>query len=133
MITISKDELQDMLNDVARDIVLIDVLKNDAFREQHIPMSINIPADQPQFVQMVTAVSGGKDREIVVYSGGLNCTVANHAARKLQEAGFERVYNFQGGNAQWFEHKQPSFNGDPDLQKQHQDWLKVVGGSPKTA
>lgn len=131
MITISKDELTNMIDKERRDVVLIDVLSNDAFKKQHIPMSINIPGDQPQFVQMVMAVTGDKYREIVLYSSGFECGASSNAARKLQEAGFARIYDFQGGTAEWFGERQSAPTGTNDVPRQHKEWLEVVGGEPK--
>ena len=104
MQTLSKDELKKM-NEVSEDdFVLINVLKPDAFNDKHIRTSINIPYSHPDSESLVELVSGGtKDRNIVVYCGSFQCKASTTAAEKLDKAGFKKVYDYEGGTADWFE------------------------------
>lgn len=127
MNSVSAAELQKMKTD-QRDFVLINVLDHDDFLGRHIAGSINVPCDQPQFVQMVTAICGDKYREIVVY--GADSTAARQAARKLEDAGFARVFAYQGGTGEWFDH----VNGQASaaaMPAEHREWLKVMGNDPR--
>jgi rhodanese-related sulfurtransferase len=84
------------------DFVLINVLPEDNFNEKHIRTSINIPHEDKQFTEMVEKVAGSKDRKIVVYCASFDCDASKKAAEKLEKAGFDRVYDYEGGTKDWF-------------------------------
>jgi rhodanese-related sulfurtransferase len=78
------------------------VLPEDNFNEKHIRTSINIPHEDKQFTEMVEKVAGSKDRKIVVYCASFDCDASKKAAEKLEKAGFDRVYDYEGGTKDWF-------------------------------
>lgn len=102
MKAISLDELRTMMHE-DKDFALINVLGRDAFKQQHIPMSVNIPGDQGDFAEQVEAVNGGKERTIVVYCASFDCQASPKAAEKLERAGFKNVLDFEGGTKEWFD------------------------------
>lgn len=103
---ITRDELKIMNDDLHRDFVLVNVLPRDDFNERHIRTSINIPVDREDFVEQVEAVIGDKNRDTVVYCASFECRASPRAAHDLEEAGFDNVYDYEGGTADWFERKQ---------------------------
>lgn len=103
---ISRDELKTMNETEHEDFVLINVLKPEAFNEQHIRTSINIPVGDDDFTQKVEQVVGSKNRKIVVYCASFDCPASPEAAKKLEDAGFSQVYDYEGGTKDWFEKKQ---------------------------
>lgn len=105
MQTIDRDELKRMNETDHEDFVLINVLPREAFNEKHIRTSINIPVDSDDFSGKVESVAGGKHRKIVVYCANSDCDASPKAARKLEEAGFDKVYDYEGGTEDWFEQK----------------------------
>jgi len=102
MQTLSKQELNEMNHQQKDDFVLINVLPRDTFREQHIRTSINIPIEGENFDGTVQKVAGGKDRKVVVYCASFDCDASVKAAKRLEQAGFEQVYDYEGGTADWF-------------------------------
>lgn len=98
---ISRTTLEKMNEQQKEDFVLINVLPRDAFRKAHIRTSINIPHENDDFVDRVELVAGGKDRKIVVYCANEDCDASPKAASKLDEAGFQRVYDYEGGTRDW--------------------------------
>lgn len=131
MITITKDELKKMIEHVDHDIVLINVLDRDAFKKRHIRTSVNVPVDQPQFKQMISVITGDRNREIVLYSASFECDASANAARALEDSGFARVYDYQGGTADWFGLEEASTAGQMGMPQEHREWLNVVGREPK--
>lgn len=129
MFAITKAELKKM-REQDRDVIMINVLDHDQFNEGHINGSVNVPADQPQFVQMVSAISGGKEREIIVYSASSDCGASGKAAQKLTDAGFVRIYDYQGGMADW-RGEDSGAGKTQELPREHREWLSVVGREPK--
>ena len=100
MQTISRDQLKQW-KDQGEDFELINVLGEDSFRTAHIPGSDNIPLGAENFEQEVEQKAGGKDKPIVVYCANHECTASPSAAKKLEEAGFSRVYDYEGGVKDW--------------------------------
>ena len=105
MKTISRDDLKQMNETEHEDFVLINVLPRDAFNREHIRTSINIPVDEPSFLEQAEAVAGSKDRKIVVYCANFDCDASPKAAQKLEDAGFKEVYDYEGGTRDWFDQK----------------------------
>ncbi|MEX2353977.1 MAG: rhodanese-like domain-containing protein [Gammaproteobacteria bacterium] len=101
MQTISKNELKQMNQEAKEDFVLINVLPEDAFNKEHIRTSINIPVKEDNFTDLVEKVAGGKERKIVVYCANFDCDASPKAAKKLDEAGFKNVYDYEGGTEDW--------------------------------
>lgn len=93
--------------DAAEPFYLINVLKEDQFAQAHIPGSINIPVDSDRFVRDVKQVVKDKQATIVVYCASFSCTASPTAARKLEQAGFEQVYDYEGGMKDWQEAGMP--------------------------
>lgn len=102
---ITRDELKRMNETEHEDFVLLNVLPRDTFREKHIRTSINIPVEEDDFVEQVERVAGGKDRKIVVYCANFDCDASPNAARKLEQAGFSQIFDYEGGTEDWFEQK----------------------------
>ncbi len=105
MQTLSRDELKKMNEEQHEDFVLINVLPREVFNKEHIRTSINIPHQRKNFAEMVESVVGSKDRKIVVYCANFDCSASPEAAETLEDAGFTRVYDYEGGTKDWFEQK----------------------------
>jgi rhodanese-related sulfurtransferase len=92
------------LREEQEDVVIINVMgDDDEFRRHHIPGSEMISMDDPDFVDEVRELAGGKHRPVVVYcAGGEECSPPE-MARRLEEAGFREVYHFDGGIEEWEE------------------------------
>lgn len=100
MQTINHEELEDMLNQY-EDLLLINVLSNEAFREHHVPGSVNIPVEDDDFVSQVESLAESKEQPVVVYCANTECDASPRAASKLVDAGFSNVYDFAGGIEEW--------------------------------
>ncbi|MFB6116435.1 MAG: rhodanese-like domain-containing protein [Candidatus Nanosalina sp.] len=94
MRTLSTTELEEMDED---DFLLINVLGQEDFREEHIPGSVNIPVDEIE-----DNLEGlPKDKKIVVYCRSTSCEASEDAARKLQKNGFDNVVDYAPGIKAW--------------------------------
>jgi rhodanese-related sulfurtransferase len=103
MQTLTKTELKKLNDQKHEDFVLINVLPPETFREKHIRTSVNIPVQRDDFSELVSLVSANKSRKIVVYCASFDCDASRSAAEKLEKAGFEQVYDYEGGTKDWFE------------------------------
>lgn len=76
---------------------LVNVLRREQYEQEHIPHSINIPADQiDEFERRFD-----KPKKIVVYCASPECQASSQAARALKQRGFEHVYDYEGGMSDW--------------------------------
>lgn len=106
MQSLTRDELKTMNEIRHDDFVLLNVLPPEDFNRRHIRTSINIPNEREDFAEAVETVAGSKDRKVVVYCASFDCPASLNAARKLEEAGFTEVYDYEGGTSDWFERKE---------------------------
>lgn len=102
---ITRDELKAMNEGGQEDFILVNVLSRDDFNQRHIRTSVNIPVGREDFAEQVEAVAGGKQRETVVYCASFDCDASEKAAKKLEAAGFEHVFDYEGGTQDWFAQK----------------------------
>ncbi len=103
MQSVTRQQLEQMNSTGKDDFVLINVLSQDAFNAAHIRTSINIPHEMPDFTETVEKVAGSKDRRVVVYCASFDCDASPKAGTKLDEAGFTRVLDYEGGTKDWLE------------------------------
>lgn len=76
---------------------LVNVLPEDAFREEHIPASINIPkGEEDEFERRFD-----KDKEIVVYCASPECDASPIVAKVLAARGFRNVGDYEAGMSDW--------------------------------
>lgn len=104
MQAISHSDLKTMNEAEHRDFVLINVLPQDSFIQEHIRTSVNVPVDEDNFTSRVEQIAGSKEREVVVYCASFDCDASTRAAEKLQQEGFTQVYDYEGGTKDWFAH-----------------------------
>lgn len=108
MKTITKDQVQEKLDDI-RDTTLINTLPEEEFDNFKIPGSINVPGQLDDFVERVSMmVMNNKDADLIVYCASSKCDSAEKAGTKLDEAGFNNVFHYVGGAAEWLKQKQTS-------------------------
>ena len=100
MNTLSTGELQQRI-DNNDDFLLINTLPPDDFKTTNIPGSLNIPENRDDFVEQVKTSAGGKEKPVVVYCASKECNSSTSAAEKLKDAGFEEVYDYEGGAEAW--------------------------------
>ena len=80
-------------------LYIINVLDKSSYEDCRITGSTNVPFDQ------VESFAKGLDKnaEIVVYCANYMCTASGASAQKLKELGFEKVWAYEGGSAQWYQ------------------------------
>ncbi len=101
MQTITQKELQKK-QDSIHDLTVINTLPTDKFEQTQIAGSINVPQRNSDFIDRVSAaVMNNKQAEIVVYCAGKKCDSSTSGAKKLEQAGFQNVFDFEGGYEEW--------------------------------
>ena len=81
------------------DLYVINVLDKNSYTDCRIAGSINVPFEEVEkFAQGIN-----KESEVVVYCANYMCSASSAAAQKLKEMGFERVWAYEGGTAEWYQ------------------------------
>ena len=104
--TISTKKLARILDDTKKpQPLLIDARDEAEYKVSHLEAAVRIDPKTPNFKDFTYA----KDAPIVVY-----CSVGYRSAlisQKLQQAGFEHVFNLDGGIFRWANEGRPLFTG----------------------
>jgi len=98
--TINRRALNERLaND---DVTLVDVSGAECYRESHLPGAISVPLDG-DFEQQIEKVVPDRNKTVVVYCRENSCEVSLKAARQMDELGYQRVWDYQGGKLDWMQ------------------------------
>ena len=82
------------------DAILIDARPEIKYQKGTIPSSLNIPDTKfDEYYSILKDIS--KDKEIIVYCGGYNCTKSPIVAQKLKEKGYLNVKVYSVGEPEW--------------------------------
>ncbi|WP_339736763.1 rhodanese-like domain-containing protein [uncultured Sunxiuqinia sp.] len=98
MENITTEQLRKKLD--KNDIVLIEVLDEEQYQTSHLPGAINIPVSR---IGTEVKQRFESDQEIVVYCSDVDCSASPTAAGKLDDLGFEHVYDYEEGKKAWRE------------------------------
>jgi len=77
---------------------LVEVLPASAYKKEHLPHAVNIPL---QTMNSETTKSLRKDVAVIVYCHDYQCDVSARAAWRLESMGFQEVYRYTAGKADW--------------------------------
>lgn len=99
MQTIDRQQLQDMLNSTPKP-TLVEVLPKEEFRDYHLPGAMNIPTGEG-FKDDIQKAVKDKSEPVVVYCKNTDCGASPKAAKDMDELGYEKVYDYEGGKEDW--------------------------------
>jgi rhodanese-related sulfurtransferase len=77
---------------------LVEVLSASAYKKEHLPQAVNIPL---QSMNADTTKSLRKDVAVIVYCHDYQCDLSARAAWRLESMGFQEVYRYTAGKADW--------------------------------
>jgi rhodanese-related sulfurtransferase len=92
---VTAEEMQTILE--VEDVQLVDVRSSKEYEEMHIVNSQNIDFQSPTFDEDVSKLD--KAKPVILYCKGGNKSAK--CAKKLKDAGFEKVYDLDGGISKW--------------------------------
>jgi rhodanese-related sulfurtransferase len=79
-------------------VQLVEVLPASEYKKEHLPQAINIP------LETITAENTKalrKDVAVIVYCADFQCDLSARAAWRLESMGFQEVYRYTPGKADW--------------------------------
>ena len=84
---------------VAQDRVqLVEVLPAAEYKKEHLPRAVNIPLET---MTSETTKQLRKDVAVIVYCANFECDLSARAAWRLESMGFQEVYRYTPGKADW--------------------------------
>ncbi|WP_431159112.1 rhodanese-like domain-containing protein [Winogradskyella poriferorum] len=92
---ITAEEMQSILEQ--EDVQVIDVRSAEEYDEVHIVNAQNIDINSPTFDEDIIGLD--KERPIILYCKGGGRSAK--CAKKMQDAGFEKIYDLEGGISRW--------------------------------
>ena len=92
---VTAEEMQSILE--LEDVQLVDVRTSREYEVEHIVNSQNIDFSSPTFDEDIAKLDKGKPVILYCKGGGRSAK----CAKKLKEAGFEKVYDLEGGISKW--------------------------------
>ena len=105
---ITREELRAKL-DRGEDVVLVEALPAKYYEDAHLPGAINVPHKEVD--ELAPTMLADKSAQIVVYCSNRACQNSPQAARRLDELGYENVYDYEEGKQDWIEAGLPTQSG----------------------
>lgn len=98
MTTIDREQLQRMMDEHA--VTVIEVLDEEYFNKFHLPGALNVPLSG-DFDEDIQSIVPDKNQPVVVYCMDEDCDASPEAAVRMEELGYERVYDYEAGKMDW--------------------------------
>lgn len=77
---------------------LVEVLREESFKEGHVPGAISIPLDQ--LGEKAKNLLKKSDK-VIVYCASYGCKASTKATEMLMKMGYKKTMDFKGGKKQW--------------------------------
>src|SRR5438094_2543571 len=77
---------------------LVEVLPASLYKKEHLPHAVNIPLEG---MTAEKTKSLRKDQAVIVYCADCQCDLSARAAWRLESMGFQEVYRYTPGKADW--------------------------------
>lgn len=101
MQTISREQLRREL-DRNSNLILVEVLDSQQYEKGHLPSALNVPLGE-SFDEAIQQAVPDKSSDVVVYCANEHCSASPQAARRMDELGYQHVYDYEDGKADWQE------------------------------
>ena len=93
--TISAEKLNEILGKKTEKLTVVDVRGGHDFEKGHIPGAINVP------LATINTYGFAKKKILVLYCGGVDCSLSSKAAKILIDRGYKDVRVLTGGLPAW--------------------------------
>lgn len=100
MQAIDRGQLKEKL-DTAELQAVIEVLGPRSYAEYHIPGAVNVPFGDENFDAEIQEAAPDKSKPVAVYCMDASCDASPKAAARMEELGYEQVFDYEAGKADW--------------------------------
>jgi rhodanese-related sulfurtransferase len=98
MTEIDRQQLQRMMDEGA--VTVVEVLGKSQYDDFHLPDAVNVPLGS-DFGEAIQAAVPDKHEPVVVYCWDADCDASPKAAKRMEQLGYDRVYDYVAGKADW--------------------------------
>lgn len=95
---ISRTDVERMID--SGEATLVEVLDESQYADFHLPGAINVPLGG-DFGEAIERAVPDKSRPVIVYCWDSDCTASPTAAKRMRQMGYEQVYDYAAGKADW--------------------------------
>lgn len=92
---ITAEEMESILEQ--EDVQIIDVRTPEEYEQMHIVNAQNIDSESPTFDEDIVKLD--REKPVILYCKG--GTRSAKCAKKMEDAGFEKIYDLEGGLSRW--------------------------------
>ena len=96
---LSRDQVKEKLGN-ANDVVAVEVLDENYYEEFHLPGALNVPLGDG-FDERIRQAVPDKRTPVVVYCMDAECPASAKASQRMDELGYEAVYDYEAGKQDW--------------------------------
>lgn len=82
------------------ELTVVEVLPAEAYHEFHIAGAINVPIDD-KFDSRIQDSIPDKSNPVIVYCQDVDCNASPKAAKRMDELGYRKVYDYEAGKVDW--------------------------------
>lgn len=100
MTGIDRDQVKRMIDEGV--VTVVEVLDETQFDKFHLPGAINVPVSG-DFEEDIQEAVPDRTAPVVVYCKDEDCDASPQAAQRMEDLGYERVYDYEGGKMDWKE------------------------------
>lgn len=83
-------------------MAVIEVLGEEYFEKFHLPGAKNVPLGET-FDERIQETVPDKSQPVVVYCLDEECEASPKAARRMEELGYQKVFDYDAGKMEWKE------------------------------
>lgn len=103
METISRDQARSLVKDREQEnVTVVEALPEEYFNKYHLPGARNVPLDE-NFDETIQQVAPDKSQPVMVYCADADCDASPKAAKRMEELGYTRVFDYEAGKVDWKE------------------------------
>lgn len=103
METINREQARSLVKDrEVENVTIVETLPSKYFETYHLPGARNVPFDE-NFDEKIQHVAPDKSQPVMVYCADAECDAAPKAAKRMEELGYSRVFEYEAGKIDWKE------------------------------
>lgn len=96
---VTREQLESWMKSGGK-MAVIEVLEPKYFRKFHLPGAMNVPLGD-NFAEDIQNAVPDKTDTVVVYCANESCDASPKAARRMEELGYQKVYDYEAGKEDW--------------------------------
>lgn len=97
---INREQLKEMMD--KDDLTVVEVLDKPYYDKFHLPDAINVPLSG-NFEEAIQRAVPDKAQPVAVYCMDEDCDASPKAAQRMEQLGYQHVFDYEAGKMDWKE------------------------------